>query len=32
MTHHSAHISSLHLSYRHCIVHIADGSPLSVTR
>jgi hypothetical protein len=30
MTPHSAHISSLRPSYRHCIVHIADGSPLSV--
>jgi hypothetical protein len=30
MTHHSTHLSSLHPSYRHCIVHTADGSPLSV--
>ena len=30
MTPHSAHLSSLHPSYRHCIVHTADGSPLSV--
>jgi hypothetical protein len=30
MTHHSAHLSSLRHSYRHCIVHTADGSPLSV--
>jgi hypothetical protein len=30
MTPQSAHLSSLHLSYRHCIVHTADGSPLSV--
>jgi hypothetical protein len=30
MTHHSAHLSSLQPSYRHCIVHTADGSPLSV--
>jgi hypothetical protein len=29
MTHHSAHLSSLH-PYRHYIVHTADGSPLSV--
>jgi hypothetical protein len=26
MTPHSAHLSSLHPSYRHCIVHTADGS------
>jgi hypothetical protein len=30
MTPHSAHLSSLHLSYHHCIIHTADGSPLSV--
>jgi hypothetical protein len=30
MTHHSAHLSSLRHSYRHCIVHTTDGSPLSV--
>jgi hypothetical protein len=30
MTPHSAHISSLRHSSRHCIVHTADGSPLSV--
>jgi hypothetical protein len=30
MTHHSAHLSSLRHSYHHCIVHTADGSPLSV--
>jgi hypothetical protein len=30
MTHHSAHLSSLHPSYFHCIVHTADGSPLSI--
>jgi hypothetical protein len=29
MTPHSAHLSSLR-PYRHCIVHTADGSPLSV--
>jgi hypothetical protein len=32
MTHHYANLSSLHPSYRHCIVHTADGSPLSVSR
>jgi hypothetical protein len=32
MTPHSAHPSSLHPSYRHCIVHTTDGSPLSVAR
>jgi hypothetical protein len=32
MTPHSAHLSSLHPSYRHCIVHTANGSPLYVTR
>jgi hypothetical protein len=32
MTPHFAHLSSLHLSYRHCIVHTADVSPLSITR
>jgi hypothetical protein len=30
MTPHSAHLSSLHPSYRHCTVHTVDGSPLSV--
>jgi hypothetical protein len=30
MTPHSAHLSSLRPSYRHCTVHTADGSPLSV--
>jgi hypothetical protein len=30
MTPHFTHISSLRPSYRHCIVHTADGSPLSV--
>jgi hypothetical protein len=30
MTPHSAHLSFLYPSYRHCIVHTADGSPLSV--
>jgi hypothetical protein len=30
MTPHSAHLSTLRPSYHHCIVHIADGSPLSV--
>jgi hypothetical protein len=30
MTPHSAHLSALHPSYRHCTVHTADGSPLSV--
>jgi hypothetical protein len=30
MTHHSAHLSSLRPSSRHCIVHTADGSPFSV--
>jgi hypothetical protein len=30
MTSHSAHLFSLCPSYRHCIVHTADGSPLSV--
>jgi hypothetical protein len=32
MTPHSAHLSSLHPSSRHCIVHTADRSPLSVAR
>jgi hypothetical protein len=32
MTPHSAHLSSLRPSSHHCIVHIADGSPLSVAR
>jgi hypothetical protein len=31
MTPHSARLSSLHPSYRYCIVHTADGSSLSVT-
>jgi hypothetical protein len=30
MTPHSAHLSSLHSSYRHCMVHTNDGSHLSV--
>jgi hypothetical protein len=30
MTPHSAHLSSLRPSSRHCIVHTADGSPPSV--
>jgi hypothetical protein len=30
MTPRSAHLSSLHPSYRHCIVHTTDGSPLSI--
>jgi hypothetical protein len=30
MTPHSAHLSSLRPSSHHCIIHIADGSPLSV--
>jgi hypothetical protein len=30
MTPHSAHLSALRPSYRHCTVHITDGSPLSV--
>jgi hypothetical protein len=30
MTPHSGHLSALHHSYRHCTVHIVDGSPLSV--
>jgi hypothetical protein len=30
MTPHSTHLSSLRPSSRHCIVHTADGSPLSV--
>jgi hypothetical protein len=30
MTPHFAHLSSLHPSYHHCIVHITNGSPLSV--
>jgi hypothetical protein len=32
MTPHSAHHSSLLSSYRHCIVHTANGFPLSVAR
>jgi hypothetical protein len=32
MTPHSAHLSFLRYSSRHCIVHIIDGSPLSVAR
>jgi hypothetical protein len=31
MTPHFAHLSSLRPSYRHYTVHIADGSPLSIT-
>jgi hypothetical protein len=30
MTPHSAHLSSLRPSSRNCIVHAADGSPLSI--
>jgi hypothetical protein len=30
MTPHSAHLSSLRTSSRNCIVHAADGSPLSI--
>jgi hypothetical protein len=30
MTPHSTHLSALHLSYHHCIVHTTDDSPLSV--
>jgi hypothetical protein len=30
MTPHFAHLSSLCPSYRHCIVHTTDGSPLSI--
>jgi hypothetical protein len=30
MTPHFAHLSALCPSYRHCTVHTADGSPLSV--
>jgi hypothetical protein len=32
MTPHSAHLSSLRPSSHHCIVHTANGSPLSVAR
>jgi hypothetical protein len=32
MTLHYAHLSSLHPSYHHCIVHTVDGSHLSVAR
>jgi hypothetical protein len=32
MTPHSTHLSSLYPSYRHCIAHTADGSPLSIAR
>jgi hypothetical protein len=32
MTTHSTHLSALRLSYRHCTVHTADGSPVSVAR
>jgi hypothetical protein len=32
MTPHSDNLSSLRPFYRHCIVHIVDGSPLSVSR
>jgi hypothetical protein len=31
MTPHSTHLSSLH-PYRHCTIHITDGSSLSVAR
>jgi hypothetical protein len=30
MTPHSAYLSTLHHSYRHCTIHTIDGSPLSV--
>jgi hypothetical protein len=30
LTPHSAYLSSLYPSYRHCTIHTADGSPLSV--
>jgi hypothetical protein len=30
MTSHSAHLSALRPSYRHCTVHTTNGSPLSV--
>jgi hypothetical protein len=30
MTPHSTHLSALRPSYRHCTVHTADGSPLSI--
>jgi hypothetical protein len=30
MTPHSAHLSSLRPSYRHCIIHITGGSPISI--
>jgi hypothetical protein len=32
MTPHSVHLSSLHPSYHHCIIHTADGYHLSVAR
>jgi hypothetical protein len=32
MTPHSTHLFALHPSYRHCTIHTADGSPLSVAR
>jgi hypothetical protein len=31
MVPHSSHLSSLRPSYRQCIIHTTDGSPLSVT-
>jgi hypothetical protein len=31
MTPHSVHLSSLHPSYRQCIFHTTDGSPLFIT-
>jgi hypothetical protein len=30
MTYHSTHLSVVRPSYRHCTVHIVDGSPISV--
>jgi hypothetical protein len=30
MTPYSAHLSSLRPSYHHCVVHTANGSPLSI--
>jgi hypothetical protein len=32
MTPHSAHLSALRPSYRHCTIHTANGSPLSIDR
>jgi hypothetical protein len=32
MTPHSAHLSALRPSYRHCTIHTTDGSPLSIDR